>query len=1024
MKKRLLSLVLCLVMVFSLFPAFGMSAAAADPDPTEGIHLNKTYDPATQMLTLESYVEGGVSIIHTETAVPCDIVMVLDVSGSMEDPMTNSQVVGYFKYHLLTSNEYDFSRLDKTKPSGYYAATRDGFFTGESTMPVRYSGGNWQYYYNNRWTNITNSTGEVYIYRSKLGAMMDAANTFIDRVHADSVDNNVEHKISIVTFASSASTNAQLTSAVSNSNVTSLKNVINSLSANGATQANYGMRNAVNELNSNRARADAKKAVILFTDGEPTSGSHFEESVANSAVNYSHQLKSNGASVYAVGSFNSFEGFTDPDTWQTYSAAQVEAMVKNYMNAVSSNYPDATTYNVNDTRIRENFMIADDEDELNAIFTKIAEDVISGGASVELDEQTVIKDVMSNKFQLSGVTAASHDDIKVYTAPCTGKDDEGFQFGDKSPVASDSGIEVSVDEDTQTVEVTGFNYAENWCGYNASTGRYQGQKLIIEIPVEPAAGASGDVFTNDESSGIYVDGETVKPFPVPTATIPTVTNIIDFNAQMRLATSADTAKFKVAEDENGEFDVSGTDLVYQLSTEAQGNKIAAINGQYSGIDVATAWGIPVGSAAGTAAAWVTYNVIPGSNVYYSDALVNTTVDVGDGSGYNEDIDGEISKSAVRMDSDTATSALFFTFYGTGIDIYCTTHADAGYVNAAVFKADNKDGCTSANRIADTVTVMKNYSAENRYNVPTLHFDLSDQAAQTYTVRINAVKGSQYKLDGVRVYNAVDEDLLTGTDEADASYLNLHELLLNAENGFSVENKIPEIPDDDADIKVVNGVLFVDDAENLSSTWMEDGVEVPKYATNFDAYKAVGPKNEIYLAKGQAITFMLNTSRFDEDTKLWVGLSAPQDGTGKVMINSNSVATDVTSYIDMYYPVTVPSSGSVTITNSEDALIAVTDLKITNMAEGAKLTTSSARDFLFAPMNARAIVLAANNGVDPEAVVAEDPIVEPDPEPTADPEPVVEPEPEPTTPSVHSIIQQLFSSFVNSLFGSMSRLFGR
>ena len=161
---------------------------------------------------------------------------------------------------------------------------------------------------------------------------------------------------------------------------------------------------------------------------------------------------------------------------------------------------------------------------------------------------------------------------------------------------------------------------------------------------------------------------------------------------------------------------------------------------------------------------------------------------------------------------------------------------------------------------------------------------------------------------------------------------------------------------------------------------------------------------------------------------------------------------------MYYPITSDMLGTdnvVTLKNTGTTMISVTNLKITgnqaiyNAEYAPKADTSSVADsnavasalsvedaisMVFEPMTMRSVKIAANNGVDPDAVV--EPEVPETPAPTTEPEVTPDPTPAPTetpapvvtptptqAPSVHDIVKQIVSSFVSNLFRSISRLFG-
>ncbi|MBQ1555351.1 MAG: hypothetical protein IIZ68_07835, partial [Clostridia bacterium] len=106
-----------------------------------------------------------------------------------------------------------------------------------------------------------------------------------------------------------------------------------------------------------------------------------------------------------------------------------------------------------------------------------------------------------------------------------------------------------------------------------------------------------------------------------------------------------------------------------------------------------------------------------------------------------------------------------------------------------------------------------------------------------------------------------------------------------------------------------------------------------YRTQFEVYKANGPKNEIYLSDGQGLTFQLNTAKFDANTKVYIGLSAPNNTSPVVKINGVDVDPAVTTVMDMYYPVDFNlanaqnNSLSITITNEGPGVVSVTNLKI-------------------------------------------------------------------------------------------------
>lgn len=170
----------------------------------------------------------------------------------------------------------------------------------------------------------------------KMTSLKNAANNFIDAT-ADAnegLDQSDQSRISIVTFASGSNVRQQL-NYVTDQNAQQYKNTIRDLNANGATWAEAGLETAQDQLNSH-PRQDAQKVVIFFTDGQPNHGNGFDNEVAAEAVNTAHAMKQSGVTIYAVGVMNGADAsVTDDDDFNEY------------MNGVSSNYPDATAEGFN-----------------------------------------------------------------------------------------------------------------------------------------------------------------------------------------------------------------------------------------------------------------------------------------------------------------------------------------------------------------------------------------------------------------------------------------------------------------------------------------------------------------------------------------------------------------------------------------------------------------------------------------------------------------------------------------------------
>lgn len=187
----------------------------------------------------------------------------------------------------------------------------------------------------------------------RIDALKSAANSFIDEIakqNANISDPAQQHQVSLVKFAGTKNDQVgndtyrdgrytynysqvmkNLTSCVGSS-ADDLKSTVNAIRPAGSTQADYGLQLAAGQTSG---RENAKKIVVFFTDGSPTSSSGFEEEVARDAVSAAKSMKDAGATVYSVGIFSG----ANPSADLTNSGTSNE---NKFMHAVSSNYPTAS----------------------------------------------------------------------------------------------------------------------------------------------------------------------------------------------------------------------------------------------------------------------------------------------------------------------------------------------------------------------------------------------------------------------------------------------------------------------------------------------------------------------------------------------------------------------------------------------------------------------------------------------------------------------------------------------------------
>ena len=226
----------------------------------------------------------------------------------------------------------------------------------------------------------------------RIDALKNAAKSFIDTIAKqnegiEGVDR--QHKVAIVKFAGNEtdkvgndtyrsgghsynySQTMQGLTACTVGGAKSLKGTIDSIKPAGATRDDYGMKQAEKNIKTS-GRADAKKIVVFFTDGTPTSFSDFDSKVANDAVTAAKNMKDGGATVYTIGIF---DGANPKASVQESKTSQENK----FMQAVSSNYPNATAWNTHGTRAENSdfYKSATNADELKKVFDDISKAITS-----------------------------------------------------------------------------------------------------------------------------------------------------------------------------------------------------------------------------------------------------------------------------------------------------------------------------------------------------------------------------------------------------------------------------------------------------------------------------------------------------------------------------------------------------------------------------------------------------------------------------------------------------------------------
>ena len=514
--RRLLSWVCVLALCMSLLP---VTALAANGNGTQENPVTNTENQVTvnkwvskdedgsYRLNMEAYASNEVT--STTTTKPLDIVLVLDVSGSMDDGFGESGHVyspvegkTTWSYNDISSGEYyiyieedkEFypvvGKADWEWDRGWTASNyRIGYETGSRRDPEFHPLGE----RNDDPDAVLVKDTTLYTRHyeeagTKLDSMKTAVNSFINSVAKSAKETQVDHRISVVQFAYGrdahsnypTETVANLTSVNTEQGVADLKEAVNGLRANGATRADEGLKEAQTVLNRISADRNSQKVVVLFTDGEPTSGNRFEGGVAATAVNTAKEMKDDNVTIYTVGIF---EGADPSDTTQ-YNANR-------YMNAVSSNYPSATAQSqwygevwpdwdelwFGGRASGNYYLTASNASGLEDVFEGIADTVTDSTLEVYPDAQAVLTDTLSQYFNFPSSFNATEDVTAKYI-PVSGKTEDTYTWDDSQATEED----VQVTRDGDTIKITGFDYVDR--AVTLENDEYSGGKLVVSFPIE------------------------------------------------------------------------------------------------------------------------------------------------------------------------------------------------------------------------------------------------------------------------------------------------------------------------------------------------------------------------------------------------------------------------------------------------------------------------------------------------------------------------------------------------------------
>lgn len=351
---------------------------------------------------------------------------------------------------------------------------------------------------------------------TKIDSLKTAVNKFINATAAENAkitDQSQRNRIALVKFAGTEKTSVgndfyregwssyNYTQIVSNLtyDVSGLTSTVNGLSASGATSADYAFNRAQAAL-TYQPRANAKKVVIFFTDGEPNHGSGFDPTVAATAVNKAKSLKDAGTTIYSIGVVS---GANPGDTSRD---------LNKYMHGISSNYPDAIATNrwgnaswrnLNLGQRAENssyYKAATDAGQLNNIFESIYQEITKTAEYADV----TIHDRLSS-WVVSSDSASENGEPAGFTYTKTRKGQTtAWADAPEATVAADGTVSWPVTSNDDTLE-DGVTYTVS---FNVKPTQAAFDEAVKNHKDDANASGDNNFYTNDNSSAT-VDYKTV-----------------------------------------------------------------------------------------------------------------------------------------------------------------------------------------------------------------------------------------------------------------------------------------------------------------------------------------------------------------------------------------------------------------------------------------------------------------------------------------------------------------------------------
>jgi len=645
-------------------------------------------------------------------------------------------------------------------------------------------------------TSATLYTGIYYTKNSgnqRYATMKETVTEFINQIKSDAQTYNVEHRIAIDTYGNGENADYEKTGIYENSGIeiVNYKTMMNdsSVSAstynkaffsashpyletivskmkvetNVGTRVDLGLEMAVNALKAtgrNYNGDEYNACIIMLTDGIPglyQDDADSAKTTAEASIKVAKTAKDLGAKVYTV---------------QLGSSSTSGFDMNQYMNYVSSNYPNATSYTSGGTKASDTFYksaaldgTVNTADALSDIFKTIQNLETDTGTEVKLNASSYLRQVLGDKFKLTSDSTVSTADASVYY------DALGRLVSD-DPVAKTYTTSKSVNDNSVTVN--GFDYSTNYVAEG-----HAGKKLVVTVEnvlLNTDKKETGIPITTDAETAIYKDSaamannQPTKGFPQVSFSVPEYNYVLDYGVKMncdRIGSgqflSADSAPVKQSP--------YNTDKTFDTGANINGvNGTVYMTMGDNGVLGQTTSAYTLVKRDQGGYDWYKVNIIPASNVLYEEDVLNVTSagTAWSSEGTSKNYTQTVSSSSDRYGYDTAAYAsntadgfsngtalktqvtsssrksdkLTFSFTGTGFDLISAcgentgvevvkvTNRATGKVKAFIVDTYLSDTSIMSNGLLRQVPVMQFTGDYGTYDVEVTAAYLSSSGAVT------------------------------------------------------------------------------------------------------------------------------------------------------------------------------------------------------------------------------------------------------------------------------------------------------